>query len=87
MRPIQLFNKPPSNAPLERKVEWIMDMLDRIVKASQEDTATIADSFEITNATPNRTLDSGTATLAQVAQVVATFLSDMKKRGMNRAAG
>lgn len=87
MRPIQTIAKPGPNAPLERKVDWLMNVIDRIEAASQEDTGAIADPYSVTNTTPLRTINAQTATLAQVAEVVATFLSDMKKRGMNRAAG
>ena len=87
MRPFQPFNQPSPNAPIDVKVNWCIDAINRIADASQEDSGTYADPYTVTNTTPLRTLNAQTATLAQVAEVLATWLSDTKKRGQNRKAG
>lgn len=56
-----------------------------LCNASQEVTEEIADAFTIVGTfTPTRTLNMSTATLADLRNVVATFLSDMQKRGTQR---
>lgn len=87
MRPVAFPAKPGPNAPIERKVEWLMSMMEVVAAFSQEDSGSYTDPFTITNATPLRTLNSATATLAQTAQVLATLIQDFKRRGMNRGAG
>lgn len=56
--------------------------------ASQEETEAIADAYLITYPNgflPVRTLDlTTTVTTAQLATVFATFIRDLKQRGINR---
>jgi hypothetical protein len=54
-------------------------------EASNEDAMVIADSYTVSNFTDTRSLNAGTATLAQLAAFVATFISDLQKRSINRA--
>jgi plasmid maintenance system antidote protein VapI len=61
-----------------------MDMIDRICEASRDESSTLAQSFEITNNTATRTLDPTTAVTADVAKVLATLITDMKRGGKNR---
>lgn len=84
------FGQPP--ADVAGKVEWIIRALRQIETFSNEPTAfTVADNFEVTDYTAERALsgDLGAQTtdeaLQSVLNVVATFLSDLKKRGPKRA--
>jgi hypothetical protein len=80
VRPVQL------GQPMKgQEIQWIINALYEIERASQEDRSEIADGYTVTNLTTNRVLNSGTATVAQVAQVLATFLQDTQKRGSYRA--
>jgi hypothetical protein len=62
--------------------------LQQIETASaQNDTMTIANNFKITNppATPLRTIDGTSGTLAQLLQFVTTLVADLQKGGANRS--
>lgn len=75
---VSTLNQPPA-------LQFIFKALKEIEHASSEDYASdAADSFEITNYTETRTLDAATATATDVANVLATFLFDLKKRGSKR---
>jgi hypothetical protein len=59
--------------------------VQELCNASQEVTEEVTDAFTIVGTfTPTRTLNMSTATLADLRNVVATFLSDMQKRGTQR---
>lgn len=85
MRPVQLIGDPGRDAS-----EWFEAALREIERASQEaDVGEIADTYTITTPnpfTPVRALNSSTATLAQLRDVVATLLLDFKARGTNRGS-
>ena len=83
--PVAFIGKPGPNASIDQRLSWIETILERLSAASQDGTDTIADSFEITNppAVPVRTLDPSTATARDVANVVSTFLSDLRQRGVS----
>lgn len=66
-------------------VEFILTSLREIENSSYEDVALIADNFTVTAGfTVTRSLNAGTATLAQLAAFVATFINDIKHRGAGR---
>lgn len=83
MRRVTKSSAPVSLATIAAKVGELCD-------ASQEVTEEIADGYTITLPTPFtpvRTLDlTTTLTANDVAAVLATFLQDMKNRGINRKA-
>ena len=88
MRPVQNLNPPSPTDPQANINQWVIMMIGRICDNSQEDSGAYADPYTVTNtAAPSRVLDAQTATTAQLAEVLATFLQDTKKRGMNRRAG
>lgn len=64
--------------------EWVLQALKQIERASFEDIAEVADAYTVTNLTPTRTLDVSTATTADIAAVLGTFITDMKNRGVKR---
>lgn len=65
-------------------MEWVIRSLKQIEQASAEDIAEVADAYTIENLTPTRTLVVSTATAADVAAVLGTFITDMKNRGAKR---
>lgn len=79
----QLFlGTPYGPADFER---WVTAALREIETASYDDVQTVADAFTITGTlTETRTIDVSTPTAANCAAVIATFLSDLKKRGAKR---
>jgi methylphosphotriester-DNA--protein-cysteine methyltransferase len=84
------FGTPPKD--IDGKVEWIIRALRNIENASNEtDVFNIADAFTLSNVTSTRTLDADTTaspieTVVQMlADVLGTFISDLKKRGSKRA--
>jgi hypothetical protein len=89
MRPVQLPGVPSKSAPLNVKVDWCIDAITKISRYSKEgDADSIADSYSVTNlpATPVRTLNVSTAAAADVAAVLAQFLTDLHKRNINRGS-
>lgn len=85
MRPIESVGaRPGPTASVADKVNWCMDMIDKIVQASRDESSTLAQPFEITNNTATRALDPTTATTNDVAKVLATLITDMKRGGKNR---
>jgi hypothetical protein len=87
MRPIALLGQPGQNAGTDAKLDWIMQTLQTIARASQQEDLAIADTFTITNPVPQHSLNVSTATLADVTKVLGTLLGDMKKRGVNSGSG
>lgn len=73
----------PPNDPAAFKT-WAIAAFREIELASYEDTLTVADDLTVSNVSDLRTFDASTATLADVRNFLATFISDMKKRGMKR---
>lgn len=66
---------------------WVIDCINEIELASHETVEEVADAFTVTglsSANELRTLDASTATTSDIARVLATFISDMHKRGMTR---
>lgn len=83
MRPVN-FGPIPFKAPDDEYQRWIQDCLAEIRDASNDDLAAIANDFSLGTYTVTRTLDPSTATLADVANVLATFISDLRNRGGKR---
>ncbi len=84
MRKLAL-GQPPTNASLEDRVKWIERAIQKISQASHDiDVFDIADKFVITNLTEDRTIDVNSTSLAELADIVGTLISDMKKRGAKR---
>lgn len=84
MRPVSLGRPAVGNNP-ELFRRWLLESLAEIERASQEDLAIIAKDFSVSGHTPTRTLDAGTATTTDIANVLCTFIADLQKRGMKRS--
>jgi len=65
--------------------EWAKEAFREIESASNEDVEQVLSEFVITGTlTERRTIDAGTATLAELRDFVATMVNDIKKRGQKR---
>lgn len=72
----------------ESPEEFVNRTLRTLEEASYEDAMAIADAFNVTlpgGFTPVRTMDPSTASLQVLANFVATFITDLQKRSINRA--
>jgi hypothetical protein len=79
MRPVRIGPVPASD---KEKLAWCVQAIQDIALASQvADPNVIADSFVVSNVTETRTVNADTVTLPQLANVVCTFLQDLKRRG------
>lgn len=65
--------------------QWVLACMAEIERASYDDIAAVANDFTTSNVTETRTLDASTATASDVANVLCTFIEDLKKRGMKRS--
>lgn len=66
-------------------MRFVLESLREIEKASAEgDAGQVADAYTLSNFTETRTLDASTATATDVADVLATFIFDLQKRGSKR---
>lgn len=80
MRPVSFFQQ--VGAGFE---EWVRQCLREIETASYEDVSEVADGFTVDGTfTETRTLDLDSPSEANIAAVLATFITDMKKRGAKR---
>lgn len=64
-----------------------IEVFNRLVTSLEQQLARSQPSgqaYSVTNATPLRTLDATTATLAQVAQALATVIQDVQSGGLLR---
>lgn len=76
------LGQPISSADFAR---WATEALREIERASYEEAVEVADAFTITGTlTETRDLDVSTPTAQNIADVLATFINDLKKRGTNR---
>jgi hypothetical protein len=71
--------------PGEDPIEWMERAIREIERASLEDAMIVADSYTVSNFTESRSLSASTATTAQLANFVATFIYDLQRRSANRA--
>lgn len=64
---------------------WYQRALKIIEEASYEDAETVFDEYTVTGAfTETRTLDTATATTADLVALLATLITDIQKRGSKR---
>ena len=81
MRPVQFGYRFPG----EDFEPWADRAFRLIEDGSLEDAITIADAYTITAGfTPTRSINAATATVTQLANLIATFLDDLQKRSTNR---
>jgi hypothetical protein len=85
MRPVA-FGPLPFNAGTEQKIDWIVRALQEVELASNEDPIAVADSYGTdTSFTTTRILNVTAPTASNIAAVLASFLADLRKRGVNRS--
>lgn len=83
MRPVALGK--PARKEIEEWKKWAEACFYELERASHEDLATVVADFTVTGHTDTRTLDAGTATLADVTDVLCTLIQDLQNRGMKRS--
>jgi hypothetical protein len=82
MRPVSL-GQPLGNDDFEK---WALESLREIERASYEDIAEVADAYSITGTlTETRDLNVTAPTAANLAAVLGTLLTDLKRRGTNKS--
>lgn len=65
--------------------KWALEAFREIERASYEDIAEIADSYSITGTlTETRDINVTAPTAANLAAVLGTLITDLKKRGVNK---
>jgi hypothetical protein len=80
MRKLALGNPANSN-----DIRWAIGALKEIERASFEDIEALVDDYTISGAyTETRTLTPSTAAAADIANFLATFITDLQKRGQHR---
>lgn len=84
MRPISL-GRPNVISDETSFRTWVMQCMAEIERASYDDLVAIANDFTVSNHTRTRTLDAATGTLADVKDVLCTFIEDLQNRGMKRS--
>ena len=70
---------------MDAKVNWLLKFAAEVQRNAKTDALTIADAYTVTGAPspPVRSINAGAATLTDVADVLAQFLTDLKTRGPN----
>ena len=79
MRPFTL-GTPPVDQGNEAKIDWIIQSLQEIERASQVNNDILFDAFDLSNVTEVRSLDADSTTLAEVADLLGTLIADFKDR-------
>lgn len=75
----------PRGRATDQFSQWVSSALKELERASYEEIpGEIGDAYTMTNFTTTRTLDAATATATDVANVLATFLTDLKARGVKK---
>jgi hypothetical protein len=78
----------PNRLPGQSFEAYVEECFKEIDKASYEDVAEAVADFETTGTlTERRTINAGTATLAELRDFVCTLISDIKKQGQKRTYG
>jgi len=87
--PIDGLGRPGDFASIDEKVNWLMATMDKIVRASQGGIETISDDYQVLNApaVPRRSINPLTDTTQEVAETLATLLSDLHQRGVSGGPG
>lgn len=84
MRPVSL-GRPSNPTEIEMWKRWVEGALAELERATYEDLSAVAADFTVTNFTETRTLDAGAANATDVADVLCTFIQDIRNRGMKRS--
>lgn len=64
---------------------WVIEALRQLEDATAEDIEAVISEFSVTGTlTEQRTFNAGTATATDLRNVLATMISDIKKRGQKK---
>lgn len=68
-----------------QETQWLVNAMRKVELASYEDIEAVFDAYTISGAyTETRTLTPSTATASDIANLIATLITDVKKRGQSR---
>ena len=82
MRQVSLGPLPPG-AGTEQTLDWLVRAVREFENASTEDPIAVADSYSANSTfTTTRQLNVTSPTASNIAAVLASFLADLRKRGV-----
>jgi hypothetical protein len=85
MRQVSLGPLPPG-ASTEQTLDWLIRAVREFENASTEDPIAVADSYGANSAfTVTRQVNVTSPTAANIAAVLASFLADLRKRGIHKS--
>ena len=71
------------SAPAEYNVRWGNTLINQLeLNLSNTNLAASSDNYNVSNVTLDRTMDADSTTLAEVADVLGTLITDLKNRGV-----
>ncbi len=75
----------PDPGDAQGTIDWLVQSIREIENASIDDAIAVADSYSTdTTFTTTRILNVSAPTVANIAAVLATFFTDLQKRGINK---
>jgi hypothetical protein len=78
----------PRSKSTEDQIQWLVDSMRKIETASRDiDPFRVADNYQPSNFTVTRTINAGTISLGNLANLVATWIQDLKNRGPKQSGG
>lgn len=84
MRPANI-GTPPFGGTDSQKLDWCIKAIQELSLCSKvENPNHVADAYTPSNVTNTRSFDADSTTLAEVADVLGTFIQDLKNRGTKR---
>ena len=76
----------PPGASIEQTLDWLMRSVRELENASTEDPIAVADSYSANSTYPvTRQVNVTSPTAANIAAVLASFLADLRKRGVHKS--
>jgi hypothetical protein len=85
MRAVSLGPQPPLD-DVQATLRWLVQSMREIENASGEEPIAVADSYSSDiPATPTRQVNVTSPTAANLAAVLASFIADLQRRGINKS--
>jgi hypothetical protein len=71
------------SAPVDYNVRWGNTLINQLeLNLSSTNLAASVDNYNVSNVTLDRTMDADSTTLAELADVLGTLITDLKNRGV-----
>lgn len=71
----------PATGMPQDVAQWAIQALQEIERASYEGVEEVVNAYAVSNFTPTRSLNAGTATTTDIANLLCTLIDDIQKRG------